>query len=373
MFWNKNKSASPKEPDMVITTIPEEFYNGADPEIHFKKVIRNVNVPTAPSSAPTNSERKLLNQTTVAGGQIKWHPANLFSSPKKMLLFALGLFAVFILVSAAWYFFKIRSQNNTVTPNPPAVSSATPNSVPAVATPPSDIGNTDTAPTPEPVVPAPVAYLSELPPFQVLGDSVDLDNDGLTDADEEVMTTDPGIVDTDNDSYPDGLEVYHLYNPAGIAPQKLIDADLVVNYTNPVSGYQVYYPRNWAVGDVDQTGQQLLFNTITGENIEARTWDLMAGESLSDWLKRVYLTEPNDHYRPFSGVFNTSGLERSDNLVYFFVDSAKVYGIIYHTTDSTVVNHRALIKMMARSFRLPGNALAMPEQVNEEASSTPVI
>lgn len=44
---------------------------------------------------------------------------------------------------------------------------------------------------------------------------VDSDNDGLTDAEEELYGTDPTNPDTDNDGYSDGEEVLAGYNPNG--------------------------------------------------------------------------------------------------------------------------------------------------------------
>jgi hypothetical protein len=62
-----------------------------------------------------------------------------------------------------------------------------------------------------------------------LGDS---DSDGLTDRQEvEIYTTNPTTSDTDGDSYSDGDEVKHFYNPNGSG--RLLNVnEAITNFTN---------------------------------------------------------------------------------------------------------------------------------------------
>jgi len=52
-------------------------------------------------------------------------------------------------------------------------------------------------------------------PATVVDPNIDSDNDGLTDAQEKVLGTDPHNPDTDGDGYLDGAEVKSGYNPLG--------------------------------------------------------------------------------------------------------------------------------------------------------------
>ncbi|MBU2509676.1 fibronectin type III domain-containing protein, partial [Patescibacteria group bacterium] len=62
----------------------------------------------------------------------------------------------------------------------------------------------------------------ELPPA-----GLDTDSDGLSDLEEVLYGTNSKSPDTDADGFLDGNEVFHLYNPAGTAPVKLLDSALV--------------------------------------------------------------------------------------------------------------------------------------------------
>jgi len=63
-------------------------------------------------------------------------------------------------------------------------------------------------------------------PKLVLAQSIDSDGDGLSDIDEKtIYATDPNVVDTDGDGYPDGVEIARRYSPRHVGEKKLVDAD----------------------------------------------------------------------------------------------------------------------------------------------------
>ncbi len=64
-------------------------------------------------------------------------------------------------------------------------------------------------------------FLLVSPTRAIEPDSVDSDNDGLTDALELAFGSDSTKVDSDSDGYPDGLEVKNAYSPVDPAPIKL--------------------------------------------------------------------------------------------------------------------------------------------------------
>lgn len=96
----------------------------------------------------------------------------------------------------------------------------------------------------------------------------DTDRDGLTDAEELLLGTDAALADTDRDGYDDALELMNLYNPSGIAPQRLLDAGLVYEYKHPTLGWSVYIPRSWTIAAIGQEQQHFQINTGSpGEQI----------------------------------------------------------------------------------------------------------
>lgn len=102
--------------------------------------------------------------------------------------------------------------------------------------------------TPEPVRPAPVVPV--VPVVQDPVPGVDTDSDGLTDREEQLYATDFRNADSDADSFLDGNEVFHRYDPLGLSPSTLFDTGSVLVYkgTRPdARAFEIYYPKAWTV------------------------------------------------------------------------------------------------------------------------------
>ncbi len=352
MFGAKTNKNLP-EIDLPVEIMPADFYAGANPVIKYKNVEKEVDL----NRGITPAEKRLLDKTLVPGRGEKFHPVNLLSNRKFVIIAASALLILFI-AGATWYYWRQAVKTRQAAYIPPApVIEHTPVSEPVVEPPTTtvEVSTTTVAKT-------------ELPaefPSLLLTNSADLDNDNLTDLEEEqIYQTDASVPDTDGDKYNDGHEVFYLYNPDGTKPMKLIDSGLVKDYSNPTFGYQIYYPAQWALGSVDPEGRQVLFSTLTGENIEARVVDLN-GQSFGDWFAANAPGQNYSDLKDFIGSFKETGLMRLDKLVYYFTDNSRLYIISYHTTDSATVNFRATLEMMARSFRLSGNTVAVPLQQTE--------
>ncbi len=127
------------------------------------------------------------------------------------------LLFVALLSAGAYYYFVVLPGEEVVVPDAPRQPIATP------------------------VVPEPV--LEPTP-------GVDTDSDGLTDREEALYGTDFRNADSDADSFLDGNEVFHRYDPLGLSPSTLFDTGSVLVYkgARPDSlGYEIYYPKAWAV------------------------------------------------------------------------------------------------------------------------------
>jgi len=61
---------------------------------------------------------------------------------------------------------------------------------------------------------------------QAYSDSTDTDNDGISDYEEiNIYHTNPKMIDTDEDSYSDGVEIVNGYSPWHLDGKKLVDVD----------------------------------------------------------------------------------------------------------------------------------------------------
>jgi hypothetical protein len=382
MFW-KSKQQKGKEGSEVkvpVVTIPKEFYGGANPVIKFRNVERNVEERKPQAAASTKTTPAPLPQKPLQPKPIPVTVApqktavGLFSNRKTLFFGSLGIFLLFVGGASIFYWIQLRPKPTTNPPKqvvntPPVITEQPPETNPVVVeVPSSTVVEIPSSTVPAADNPAPSSTISlaggalEFPSI-LLGSGTDLDNDGLTDAEEELYGTDPAKPDTDGDGYDDSTEVYNLYAPTVPAPARLITTKTIEEFTNPKFNYQLYYPSTWAKGNVDQDYRDMLFSTITGENIEIRVFDREQNQSFDDWFGKWAPDQSLGSLKDFKTVFKGAGRSRNDNLVYYFEDDRSIYVILYHVTNSSVVNYREVMSMIARSFRIPGmSSAALPEQ-----------
>ncbi len=353
-------------PDIKITKMPDDFYGGNNPTVKFKTVEQIVQSSAKADPVLSKVDKKMLDKQTAIGAGQKLHPVNLFTSWKFLLISAVVILIVGASIAGIYYWWQYKKTM------PVVVEIPKPEIVVPITTPEVIIPETPVTTT-EPVVSVVSPVNTEVKidfPSTLLGDSIDTDKDNISDVAEEVFNTDSSNSDSDSDTYPDGHEVFYLYNPAGKEPMKLVDSGLINVFTNPSFLYKLYYPKSWAVGNVDITNRDILFSTITGENIEVKVLDMSPDETFNDWFARNAVGEQLSDYAPYESVFKESGFVRKDNLVYFFPKGNSVFVIVYHVTNSSVVNYRVVAQMMARSFQF-GNATEIPARaVEENLSST---
>lgn len=351
---------TPEDLGIEVEAMPPEFYGGANPVIKFKEALKEVNL-NKNEVAPKPAEKKAFEKKAAAGGNLKFHPANLLSSPKFLLAVSGALLLLFALGGGGYYFFVMKkNQNAPLTLPPPAVS-------PPVAV--EEISPTETPTTTVAEEPPPLPSLQETPlkfPSQFLADTADSDKDTLTDVAEELFTTDPNMADTDGDKYTDDTEIYNLYNPAGLAPMRLMDSGLVKEYTNPIYNYKIYYPAAWAVGNVDPQYKDVLFSTLNGENVEVRVFGREAS-AFEDWFTKWAPDQKLADLKPYQTYFKDPGNKRFDDLTYYFMDGSNIYVIVMHPFDSAPdsLSYRSVVKMMARSFRLNGTPELFTPRIEE--------
>ena len=350
------KNIEEKPPSAVpISAMPAEFYGGANPVVTFKTVAKEVS-----SGGLTAGEKKALDRATAPGSGQPFHPANLFTSRRFIVIAGVVLLALFV-GGASWYYLR---QANLPTPAPaaPPVVPVAPvvEEQPIVATTTVETTAPPLAEETPTTTPAVASGLMEFPSL-ILGSAPDSDRDGLSGPEEELFKTDPQNSDTDGDVYFDGSEVYHLYNPVGKEPQKLIDSGLVKEFVNPVFNYRLYYPSSWAVGNVDENYRDMLFSALTGENIEVKVSGIEPGQTMADWFNVFAPTENINTLANYASVFKETGLRRADGLVFYFTRPNQIITAAYHpAVGENIANYRSVIAMMAQSFRYPGNGFALP-------------
>ncbi len=356
MFGKKDSNPLEVPKDLRITTIPQDFYAGADPTVKFKETEKIVDMAKLSGSPLKGHEKRALDAATAKGVAL--------ISTKWWIVGAAGLFVIFLVGAGIYYWLTLRTKTEAVPPTPPQIITPVP---PVTPTPTPTEPEATSTPTTTPETPPESPSGMELP-SKLLSFAADMDGDGISDAAEIVFKSDPGNPDTDNDFYPDGHEIFYLYNPNGFEPVKLIESGVVKLFKSGNFNYELYYPESWAVGSVDGEGRQVLFSTLTGENIEVRVFDKEFGLSPMNWFSaNAPLSEQFSDYRDFSSRFAVAGKVRTDGLVYFFFTNDKVYAIIYHVTNSDTVNYKSVIDIMARSFYINASGEERPDMTPEFA------
>lgn len=207
-----------------------------------------------------------------------------------------------------------------------------------------------------PVTPPPTAVVTS--PFpEVARPGTDSDSDGLTDIEEQMIYgTDPRLPDTDGDGFLDGNEVFHLYNPTGIAPGTLLAAGLAALYEPlvAVSGipslYTVLYPKVWSVTVPPEGSSDAVFVATTGESITLSVQTkTIPTQSLADWY--VAQTLPAGD-RSFTTKGGLTALSSEDQLTVWIDARGAVIVLHYDTGIKGVIDYLQTFKMMQNSLHV---------------------
>lgn len=217
-------------------------------------------------------------------------------------------------------------------------------------TPPPQVVTTPPPPPPPPVTPPPVATSTPTPPSPTgPREGVDSDSDGLSDEEEREYGSNPNAADSDRDGFIDGVELFHLYNPAGLAPVRLIDTGSVLAYSNPAERFQIYYPKSWRVSET-RDGKAVIFRSAKDEYIEVLVEENPEGLPVVNWfLARNPKVTPSE-LETFITKSNLDGVKSPDRFTAYIRANGSVYGISYNLGADQRINFRKTFEMMLNSF-----------------------
>lgn len=337
----------------MMIAMPEAFYGGKDPIIHFQRAaIESVSAKIAPDG----QKHPISARGSVAG---------LMENKRRLYMIAGAALVVFV-AGVSWYYVRQAGRGRmpatsiTVAPSPAVEPAAT---VETSSPPTSSLaGEEETAATTAPLPPSLRPHLGEFPP-SISGDATDADADALTDREEEALGTDSLSWDTDSDGYYDGQEVANLYNPSGFAPVKIIDSGLVRDYVNPVWQYRVYYPMEWEVGVADPGGDQVVFGGLSDEFVEVRSFKKDQADSFDVWFAKTVSGQSFGDLSPTINRFGVSMFVRQDGLVAYVPSESAVFVFLYHPGDGNTASYSHILGMMAASMRpATGPQVSLPLQ-----------
>lgn len=181
--------------------------------------------------------------------------------------------------------------------------------------------------------------------------SKDSDSDGLTDIEERMYGTDYRNPDSDGDTYLDGNEVYHKYDPMGLAPSTLLDTGAVKEYSNASVPWTVTYPVSW------KASEDLAKNTVTFRTPNVATISVVWSSkdpslTVEDWIlanvQGVDLTTLKASYTK-EGLYT---LRSKDDLVAYIDAGSTVYVMTYALGTATEISYIQTFAMMINSLTI---------------------
>ncbi len=185
--------------------------------------------------------------------------------------------------------------------------------------------------------------------------SKDSDNDGLTDIEELLWSTDGLKTDSDDDGYQDKEELMNFYNPNQGNGAKLKESSLVKSYTNERYGYTLLLPKDWRIEFSDPLS--VMFIADNDEFVQVIIQDNLTGMlTARDW----YLNE-NPAVLPSSLddviIGGMAGVTSADGLNVYILNGNYIYTISYNIGLKQTADFQSTYQLILKSFQLFSNPL----------------
>ncbi|MBI2098900.1 hypothetical protein HYT45_00610 [Candidatus Uhrbacteria bacterium] len=177
----------------------------------------------------------------------------------------------------------------------------------------------------------------------------DSDADGLTDEEEKVYGSNFQNSDSDGDGFIDGVELFHLYNPAGLAPVRLIDTGSVTLFKDRLERYQIYFPKPWSAVEAPDS-KTAAFHSLGEDAMEVLVEENINRLPITNWyLERNPGVKPAE-LETFITKSNLDGVKSPDRLTAYISANSSVYVITYRLGADETINFRKTFEMMLNSF-----------------------
>lgn len=320
---NTPVDAKPSASEPLIFTMPAEYRGGGVG----KKLVEPAKEP--PKSPPVPAPRPVLPPAV---------PPVLTQPKKKSKTGLLIIIGICVLVLFAGGGYALVRFSAKPAPTPVAVA-PTPKPVPKPTPTPTPKPTPTPTPTPEP-------FPSSAQPGK------DTDSDGLTDLEETVVYgTNPRLPDSDNDGFLDGNEVFHRYNPQGLAPGTLLESGLVKLYDDAAAGttlgYSILYPSIWHAAPEIAGSSSVTFTATTGEVVSL---SLEPKSSPSQTVAEWYVANnPTTQYVVTTTKNGYASVTTEDKLKAYIDAGNQILVLSYDTGIKGTIDYLQTFQMMVNS------------------------
>lgn len=187
----------------------------------------------------------------------------------------------------------------------------------------------------------------------VIASSTDSDDDGLTDAEEAVFTTNKNKADSDSDGYSDLAEVRKGYNPAGAG--KLTSSKVMGSFVN--DNFSMMYPAIWQF--TSSGNDSVVFNVGNEQMIKISVQPNLKSETIVFWYKEQFGNQEINDSQFISQVDQQGnslwqGIFSPDGLTVYLTNDRKqaIVSINYDLGFSNELGFKELFLAMINSFIL---------------------
>lgn len=309
------------ETQIVIHTMPKEFY---DREVKMKeepKPAAPKPVAAVPVVPPTALPPVAKPQATIVAPRRR----------SKLGLVMLLLLVIVLLAAGA----VAVAYTQGLLPWKPVVTPAG-TTEPEVIEPEPEPDGEEVLPEPEPVKPV---------------SGADTDSDGLSNVEELLYGTDFRNPDSDGDTFLDGNEVFHRFDPRGLAPSTLLDTGAVRVLENAEVPFTIFYPTTWNPVSTPAS-QRVTFRSATGAGVNVLWQDKTAELPLADWYTAQVGEVAINRLQPTTTKEGYEALIGPDERVMYVDAGTRVYTLIYDLGDAKSIEFLQTFKMMVNSFKL---------------------
>ncbi len=204
--------------------------------------------------------------------------------------------------------------------------------------------------------------------------TVDTDQDGLTDAEEPLLGADPSKIDTDGDTYSDGLEVASGFNPAAGSGARLETSSALGTYQSSRFGYTVRYPKAWLARATDTEGSEVVFTGADAtEFMEVLVVDNPEHLSAAAWYAKQ-VTGLASSEVPTVTLGTSTWAQSLDGLNAYLATDRYIITLSYNIGTRTQASYYTLFKAMLSLFSVSPETepatLPGPANVNSNTNSS---
>lgn len=191
----------------------------------------------------------------------------------------------------------------------------------------------------------------EAPEMAEIPNSLDIDQDGLTDVEEMLVGTDYSLADTDGDGFKDGSELLAGYNP--LEPFVDLSASgLFQSYVNEEPRFSLKLPAVWEQSHEDGEKSIVRFTALNGDMFILELKTNPTSLTLEEWLKDFY-SDSDIHNILETKVFGTlTGKYDKGNREAFINLGGEVLVLTYDVGQKLEVAYPTIWQYILTSFSL---------------------